>query len=495
MNQHLIQSQKVLLTVASQQDWEKVQAEIGDFCKTRLPDIFNSIFDEFALNQTIRIDQLNIELGNLSLDKLIQNIEEQIVIQVYAYFKNQNYHKENTGIVLGHDMEAFLINLGYKQANLLEDKPVLYDHVAEADSYESFAFYCQTGLKPWWLSDQTSFKPAAVLLRFFNSDRKIFSRFIHVIRNNSISYKRLMQLVNRQLFFYQFHNFKTDFLLLKYLEPNIKANLYNVILHIWFNAVVEEKDIAEIDDFGLWLFALVQEDPIIKPALIASLELGIASAVLNKESPTLTQRFSKLIAAIDKQQIVATLKPKVKEKEQVINRKKPGEIANEASILIENAGLILLYPYFKNLFSFLQLLNGNAFINENAMHKAIVYLHYLIYNEMPEDESLLVFNKILCGADHETVINLNEITFTDEELAEAGELKSTVIKHWTKLGSTTVQGLTDTFLKRTGSLIFRRGDYHLHVEKKGFDVLLDTLPWPISIIRLPWNNYLINLNW
>ncbi len=495
MNKHLIQSQKMLLTVASQQDWEKVQAEIGDFCKTRLPDIFNSIFDEFAFNQTIRIDQLNIDLGNLSLDKLIQNIEEQIVIQVYAYFRNQNYHKEVNIDILGPEVQAFIKHLARQENVFAKDQSVLPDRAAEADNYESLAFYCQTGLKPWWLTDGTAFKPAAVLVKLFNNDRQIFSQFTQLIKRNIYSYKRLMQLVNRQLFFYQLHNFKTDISILKYLEPNINAHLYHVILEVWFGALEEEKNSIEIDDFGLWLFDLVQENPALKAKLMISLKLAVTAAVLKNEAITIIERFNNLIAAINKQQAITAIKPKFKEKEDLVNPKKTGEIKKEASVLIENAGLVLLYPYFKNLFNFLQLLNGHAFTDEKAMHKAIVYLHYLIYNEMPEDETLLVLNKILCGADPETVIHLHEITFTDEELAEANELKRTVIQHWSKLGSTTVQGFTDTFLKRNGSLIFRAGDYHLYVEKKGFDVLLDTLPWPISIIRLPWNNYLINLNW
>jgi hypothetical protein len=495
VNKHLIQSQKVLLTVASQQDWEKVQAEIGNFCKERLPDIFNSIFDEFAFNQTIRIDQLNIDLGNLSLDKLIQDIEEQVIIQIYAYFRNQNYHKESHIDVLDQEVHTFLKNLEHKENNIPKDKSVVFDHPEDANAYEVLAFYCQTGLKPWWLPNETTFKPAAVLVKLFNNSRQIFTQFIKVIKRNAISYKRLIQLVNRRLFFYDFNHFKTDILFLKYLEPNINIHLYDVILNIWFDCLEAEKKLIGIDDFGLWLFALAEENPIVKHELIASLELAVASAVLKNKDTTLIQRFNKLIAAIRKQEVTVSQKPKMKEKEEVINHKKPDGIANEASVLIENAGLILLYPYFKNLFSFLQLLNGNAFTNENAMHKAIVYLHYLVYNEMPDDECLLFFNKILCGADPETAINLNDIAFTAEELAEANDLKSTVIKHWSKLGSTTVQGLTDTFLKRNGSLILRAGDYHLYVEKKGFDVLLDTLPWPISIIRLPWNNYLINLNW
>lgn len=495
MNKHLIQSQKMLLTVDNQQDWEKVQAEIGHFCKTRLPEIFNTIFDEFAINNTIRIDKLEIDLGNLSLDKLIQNVEEQIITQVYGYFKNHNFNKVNTGVVLDEKLGLFLENLKFHPETLLKHNPGLSANSGTvANEYESLTLYCQTGLKPWWLPSEIVFNPSEILLRLFNIDRNLFCQFIVALKHNSSSYSRLIQLISRQSFFYHYLQFKTDIILLKYFEPNIKHDLFNVILKYWLDGLKQDEHLLDTEDFGLWLFSLVQHMPSLKPALIDSIKLSIAAVQLKKEKLVL-QRFNKLLAAITSSKGLP--KPELIREEEVSKtvKVKQTKVLDNASILIENAGLIILYPYFKNLFNVLQLLNANQFIDETCRHKAIVYLHYLVYNEMPEDESRLIFNKILCGADPEVVIKLNEIAFTEEELKQSTELKATVIKHWTKLGSTSIEGLTQTFLMRNGSLIFREGNYNLHVERKGLDVLLDTLPWSLSIIRLPWNNYLINLNW
>jgi hypothetical protein len=495
MNKHLIQSQKMLLTVDSQQDWEKVQVEISNFCKTRLPEIFNSIFDEFALNNTIRIDKLDIDLGNLSLDKLVQGIEEQIIIQVYGYFRNHNFNKLITGVILDDKLVMFLENLKFHPEALLKHSSGLSGNSsAITNDYESLAFYCQTGLKPWWMPSEIAFKPAEILLKLFNTDRNLFCQFIVALKYNSDSYSRLMQLISKQLFFYHYLQFKTDVILLKYFEPNIKHDLFNVILEYWFEGLKQDEHIQNTDDFGLWLFSLVQHKPSLKAALVDCIELSIVTVQLKKEKQVL-QRFNKLLVAIISSKAVPQPKLIIADETKKMAQLKQSKVQDDTSILIENAGLIILYPYFKNLFNVLHLLNGNQFIDEMCRHKAIVYLHYLVYNEMPEDESRLVFNKILCGADLEAVIELNEITFTEEELNQSIELKTTVIQHWTKLGSTSIEGLTQTFLMRNGSLIFRENNYNLHVERKGFDVLVDTLPWSLSIIRLPWNNYLINLNW
>jgi hypothetical protein len=495
MNKHLIQSQKMLLTVDSQQDWEKVQAEIGHFCKTRLPEIFNTIFDEFALNNTIRIDKLDIDLGNLSLDKLVQGIEEQIIIQVYGYFRNHNFNKLITGVILDEKLVLFLEDLKHQSETLLKHNSGLSGNSsAVTNDYESLAFYCQKGLKPWWMPSEIAFKPAEILLKLFNTDRNLFYQFIVALKHNSDSYNRLMQLISKQLFFYHYLQFKTDVILLKYFEPNIKHDLFNVILEYWFEGLKQDQHLQDIEDFGLWLFSLVQRKPSSKAALIDCIESSIATVQLKKEKLVL-QRFNKLLAAITNSKVLPQAELIIADEAKKMVKIKRNKVLDNTSILIENAGLIILYPYFKNLFNVLQLLNANQFIDEVCRHKAIVYLHYLVYNEMPEDENRLIFNKILCGADPEVVIKLNEITFTEEELKQSTELKATVIKHWTKLGSTSIEGLTQTFLVRNGSLIFRDNNYILHVERKGFDVLLDTLPWSLSIIRLPWNNYLINLNW
>ncbi|MGM9475505.1 contractile injection system tape measure protein [Pedobacter sp. GSP4] len=494
MNNHLIQSQKMLLTVNSQQDWEKVQAEIGIFCKTRLPNIFNNIFDEFASDQTIRIDQLNIDLGDVSLGNLIQSIEEQIVINFYGYFRSQNFAEMNTDLVLDVEVNSFIDVLRKQQKSLKDSKEILQDTAIHFSAYECLAFYCQTGLKPWWLSAEVTFKPAEILLDIYLSDQSLFSGFVAAIKQHSESYSRLIQLISKPLFFYRYHHFKTDVQILKYLESNIKADLFNVMLEYWLANVVTNVQQPAIDNFGPWLFSFMQYKPAFKPALVAAIELSMVRLQLDKENSLLRQ-LNKLLATIVNSKGLIQKKTNTI---QVIKKTIPvkqNKVPENASMLIENAGLIILYPYFKNLFNVLKLLNGNQFIDEFCRNKAIVYLHFLVYNEMPEDESRLVFNKILCGAEPEAVIALNEISFTEEELGESVALKNVLIQHWTKLGSTSIEGLTQTFLIRNGSLIYRDGSYNLHVERKGFDVLLDTIPWSLSIIRLPWNNYLINLNW
>ncbi|WP_373398980.1 contractile injection system tape measure protein [Algoriphagus halophilus] len=53
----------------------------------------------------------------------------------------------------------------------------------------------------------------------------------------------------------------------------------------------------------------------------------------------------------------------------------------------------------------------------------------------------------------------------------------------------------ETFLQREGSLEHGFSSLVLVVEKKSVDVLLDSIPWGISMVKLPWMKKGIEINW
>ena len=61
-----------------------------------------------------------------------------------------------------------------------------------------------------------------------------------------------------------------------------------------------------------------------------------------------------------------------------------------------------------------------------------------------------------------------------------------------KIGRAGVQQL---FLQRPGHWQPSPVGYTLQVESSAADVLLNTLPWPISFIRLPWQAALLQVQW
>ena len=70
-----------------------------------------------------------------------------------------------------------------------------------------------------------------------------------------------------------------------------------------------------------------------------------------------------------------------------------------------------------------------------------------------------------------------------------------VIKHWQALGESSIAGLQETFIQRTGKLFFENGNWQLQCEEKTVDILLNKLPWSISIIKLPWMEQMLRVQW
>ena len=81
------------------------------------------------------------------------------------------------------------------------------------------------------------------------------------------------------------------------------------------------------------------------------------------------------------------------------------------------------------------------------------------------------------------------------------ELLQAVIAHWKAVGHTSVAGLRESFLQREGRLTRDKtpaGDpprWRLRVQTRGFDVLLDRLPWSFQTIRLPWMQGALHVEW
>ena len=89
---------------------------------------------------------------------------------------------------------------------------------------------------------------------------------------------------------------------------------------------------------------------------------------------------------------------------------------------------------------------------------------------------------------------------TAEEQATTAGLLQAVIAHWTALGATSVAGLRESFLQREGRLVLLSPDeqpaaWQLQVQARSFDMLLDRLPWSIALIKLPWMERALHVQW
>lgn len=163
-------------------------------------------------------------------------------------------------------------------------------------------------------------------------------------------------------------------------------------------------------------------------------------------------------------------------------------------IFINNAGLILLGPWLPQYFSRLDLLSGRVFKDRDARERAVHLLQYLVTKQSETPEYMLPFNKILCGIPVDEPVP-EGITMSPHEIDVSEQMLQAVISNWQGLGNTSEEGLRGSFIAREGKLEAIDDYWKLEVEPKAYDVLLQSLPWSISMVMLPWMEKRIQTDW
>ncbi len=176
--------------------------------------------------------------------------------------------------------------------------------------------------------------------------------------------------------------------------------------------------------------------------------------------------------------------------------KLPGNFHNEEDhkIYIENAGLCLIAIYLRGLFNRLGYLENGAFKTKVIATRAFFTLHYIVTGKKKCPEYILQFNKLLCGFRMEDHI-ISGIRLTKKEVLESDNLLQSVIDNWKALKNTSIDGFRESFLQRKGILKESESYWTLQVERKGYDLLLNTIPWGFSIIKLPWMKKHMQVEW
>jgi hypothetical protein len=192
--------------------------------------------------------------------------------------------------------------------------------------------------------------------------------------------------------------------------------------------------------------------------------------------------------------------------EKILSQKNLGEKVQEEpskllretippeGIFIQHAGLVLTHPFLSSLFKRLEWLRNNEFITDEIHVKAVFILHYLATGETVAAEHELLICKLLCGYPLDEPLPA-EIIFTEAELQEATDMLTALIQQWDKLKNTSVAGLREGFLQRPGKLFIKNDSPYVQVESHAIDVLLDYLPWNLSMIKLPWLKEILRVEW
>lgn len=192
-----------------------------------------------------------------------------------------------------------------------------------------------------------------------------------------------------------------------------------------------------------------------------------------------------------------------KEMNEIINRinefNKKGILMEQHVVSIKNGGIVLISPFLPRLFAMLGLMSEDrrAFKDEHSRVRALFLLQYIVYGEQQEyPETELPLNKLLVGKGNDSPIP-RRLDLTEEEIRVADSLIQSVKEMWEKVKHTSPQALRESFFQREATLAYQPEHemWVTTVKERAYDVLIDSIPWSFKMIRFPWMDKRIQINW
>ena len=163
-------------------------------------------------------------------------------------------------------------------------------------------------------------------------------------------------------------------------------------------------------------------------------------------------------------------------------------------LYIENAGLVLLWPFLPRFFEHLGLVEDKRFRDEAAVQRAVGLLEIVASGAPELPEYRLPLNKLLCGMALDAVFDFGP-PVTEAEASECERLLEAVIEQAPILRRMSVEGFRGSFLLRKGVLGTRDGAWLLRVERESYDLVLDRFPWSLLWVKLPWMEAPLRVEW
>jgi hypothetical protein len=164
----------------------------------------------------------------------------------------------------------------------------------------------------------------------------------------------------------------------------------------------------------------------------------------------------------------------------------------EGTFHAADAGLAILHPFLSTLWQRAGIAGFQGGDAERLL--AVSLLLYLTWGEDYPAHRASPFLKLLAGLPAESVLP-PPIALGTPETALCNGLLTAVTQQWDVLKNTSIEGLRQSFLQRTGRLKKGQDRYDLTVERKSFDALLNTMPWSFSVLFSPWMESPIHVRW
>ncbi len=161
---------------------------------------------------------------------------------------------------------------------------------------------------------------------------------------------------------------------------------------------------------------------------------------------------------------------------------------------VDDAGLVILWPFLPHLFGHLDLLDGRSFRDSSAQLRAAALLRVAAAGEEELAEYQLPLAKLLCGLEVDALFEL-DTPLTEGEIEECRRMLEALIARATVLKEMSIGGLRGSFLLRPGVIAVRDGGWLLRVERRAYDIVLARFPWTFEWVKLPWMGAPVQVEW
>ncbi len=388
---------------------------ISETCREQVADVIDKVCSQYVSeDEWVKIDKLEIDLGNFLID---------------------SFEKKFTAVFLA----KFEAAISKQVSNITAAEKKISKQVS---ALELLKYFLQTGSLPWWADDET-ININTVFIEVLEQQQLQLCNFLEQHRFTAAVWQRMALQLNEQL------QKNIIFLFSKLADAKNKI--------IGWTEVIMGQNIISRDEINndekllqnIHLFILYNA-----PVFFTGVKENLQMLQLIKEY---TKEFAAVIntafsseEAIEK--IIAYEKPAANDTVAGQSAKEVNEKMEENILPITNeeilpekftvhtAGLVLLAPYLKQLFTNLNLLQQGEWKNSAAHYKAIHLVRYLATGQQMCPEHHLVMEKLLCGLEITAPIP-SDVLLSEEETAEATELLKAVISNWEKLKNTSVDGL------------------------------------------------------
>lgn len=520
-NRHIINKLFVEVNTSSKENAYYLKDNLDTFLKDELLPILETYFD--TLDKKMSFRSLQIEKLNMDLSIAAAFDFEIIKLEIINQFQKQIEKQMEQGFP------------DTKQYQFIDNKE---------KSLNEFFCFLETGSHSWWAdSKNRSNLTAADPFEKMIGDKTFGFKLRNVLESRSIRIRFIKQLSDDQIYTI----LKNTFLLASAPEETtsknidrIKANMTAVLsqsktgLHqrnlIWdiilsqllkhTESSIKEKLLLLITSFEAvrkyetkfvleHLNAQISNRSVLEVLGNLTQEILTTTTILEQKALEILQKNSNtpLQSNSKTDEAPASGTQKDLEMNSVFNTKETqeAEILDPALFLkevivpeipsnhyVNNAGLILIHPFLKQLFVNCELLNKDNTIKDPEV--AVHLLHYIATAKEQDYENEMLFEKLLCNIPLNQTINRN-IILSEALKKHSNEMLRAALDHWPVMKNSSVALLQNEYLQRPGKIILTGDNPKILVERKTQDILLDKITWNLGIVKLAWKNKVIFVDW